>query len=259
MSCILFLRLRGTHAQLPQLPLLLHESSLLHGTRTRSTSVSTSLLLTLRSRYVAVSLYPALIPSQTDSIIRHALSEGSTAPRKPRARLIHIYAGKSLFIPFCPLSDPTVMRMLRLRSLDHFEGLQPNRWGIREVNPAEADTLEDGAAFSLALGQQRADERWQPRTRSTEDWTLSSFQGYSLTRWDSVLGTGGAITTATSWRPRRATPASLARVRHSQVGFSLKQDGDAAEADEQLLWHSARRYSQKEKSYRPKNGTSDPT
>lgn len=29
------------------------------------------------------------------------------------------------------------MRMLRLRSVAHFEGLKLNRWGIRELDPEE--------------------------------------------------------------------------------------------------------------------------
>ena len=36
------------------------------------------------------------------------------------------------------------MRMLRLKSLEHYEGLQTNRWGIRELDPAEVEGLEDG-------------------------------------------------------------------------------------------------------------------
>lgn len=36
------------------------------------------------------------------------------------------------------------MRMLRLQSVAHFENLRLNRWGIRELDPEEVDTLEDG-------------------------------------------------------------------------------------------------------------------
>ncbi|KAK4050368.1 hypothetical protein OIV83_003437 [Microbotryomycetes sp. JL201] len=51
--------------------------------------------------------------------------------------------GKALFVPFCPIEDPTVMRMLRLRSIQHFQGLKLNRWKIRELDPLEIDTLDD--------------------------------------------------------------------------------------------------------------------
>ncbi|KAK4052221.1 hypothetical protein OIO90_004443 [Microbotryomycetes sp. JL221] len=51
--------------------------------------------------------------------------------------------GKALFVPFCPIQDPTVMKMLRLKNLDHFKNLQLNRWSIRELNPSEVDTLDD--------------------------------------------------------------------------------------------------------------------
>lgn len=39
------------------------------------------------------------------------------------------------------------MRMLRLQSVAHFEKLALNRWGIRELNPEDVDTLEDGRLF----------------------------------------------------------------------------------------------------------------
>ncbi|KAM0793793.1 hypothetical protein ACM66B_001209 [Microbotryomycetes sp. NB124-2] len=51
--------------------------------------------------------------------------------------------GKALFVPFCPINEPTVMRMLRLRSVQHFQGLKLNRWQIRELDPLEIDTLDD--------------------------------------------------------------------------------------------------------------------
>lgn len=57
---------------------------------------------------------------QTDSLIRHALRDG-----------------KRIYVPFCPVEDKTVMRMVRLTDLDHFERLEANRWGIREVDPKE--------------------------------------------------------------------------------------------------------------------------
>ncbi|BGP12291.1 hypothetical protein JCM10213_000013 [Rhodosporidiobolus nylandii] len=62
----------------------------------------------------------------TDSLIRHALEND-----------------KRVYIPYCPVEDKTVMRMLRLRDEKHFEGLKENRWGIKEVDPAEVDSLED--------------------------------------------------------------------------------------------------------------------
>jgi len=44
-------------------------------------------------------------------------------------------------VPFCPVEDPTVMRMLRLRDEDHFASLPLNRWGIRELAPIEASDV----------------------------------------------------------------------------------------------------------------------
>ncbi|SCZ90472.1 BZ3500_MvSof-1268-A1-R1_Chr1-3g02011 [Microbotryum saponariae] len=63
--------------------------------------------------------------ASTDSIILDALSKG-----------------KRVFIPFCPLEQPTVMRMLRLKSVQHFESLQLNRWGIRELDPREVRVVD---------------------------------------------------------------------------------------------------------------------
>ncbi|GAA5878930.1 hypothetical protein JCM1840_000844 [Sporobolomyces johnsonii] len=63
---------------------------------------------------------------QTDPLIRHALA-----------------SGKHIYVPFCPIEDKTTMRMLRLKGVEHFEGLKENRWGIRELDPAEVDSLED--------------------------------------------------------------------------------------------------------------------
>lgn len=48
-----------------------------------------------------------------------------------------LLAGKRVYVPFCPVEDPTVMRMLRLRDEVHFSTLPLNRWGIRELAPAE--------------------------------------------------------------------------------------------------------------------------
>jgi hypothetical protein len=69
------------------------------------------------------------------------------------------------------------MRMVRLRDSSHFDGLRPNRWGIREVDPKEVspslvfqrgppftnslptalqvESLQDGE-FSLPLSSSRA-------------------------------------------------------------------------------------------------------
>ncbi|GAA5899321.1 5-formyltetrahydrofolate cyclo-ligase [Sporobolomyces salmoneus] len=63
---------------------------------------------------------------QTDQIIRHALAND-----------------KRVFVPYCPIEDKTTMKMLRLKGVDHFEGLKENRWGIRELDPKEVDSLED--------------------------------------------------------------------------------------------------------------------
>jgi len=57
---------------------------------------------------------------QTDQIIRHALAND-----------------KKVYIPYCPIEDKTTMRMLRLKGVEHFEGLKENRWGIRELDPSE--------------------------------------------------------------------------------------------------------------------------
>lgn len=43
------------------------------------------------------------------------------------------------------------MKMLKLKSLDHYESLRANRWGIREVDPAEADALEEAQRLDLIL------------------------------------------------------------------------------------------------------------
>jgi 5-formyltetrahydrofolate cyclo-ligase len=61
---------------------------------------------------------------QTDQIIRHALAND-----------------KKVYIPYCPIEDKTTMRMLRLKGVEHFEGLKENRWGIRELDPSEVSLL----------------------------------------------------------------------------------------------------------------------
>jgi 5-formyltetrahydrofolate cyclo-ligase len=61
---------------------------------------------------------------ETDQIIRHALAND-----------------KGVFIPYCPIEDKTTMKMLRLKGVEHFEGLKENRWGIRELDPSEVSQL----------------------------------------------------------------------------------------------------------------------
>ncbi|BGP52571.1 hypothetical protein JCM8202_004931 [Rhodotorula sphaerocarpa] len=76
----------------------------------------------------SISCYLSLPHSeiQTDALIRHALENG-----------------KRIYVPYCPKQDKTVMRMVRLNSLEHFQRLNVNRWGIREVDPDEVPSLED--------------------------------------------------------------------------------------------------------------------
>ncbi|GAA6041629.1 hypothetical protein JCM8097_007777 [Rhodosporidiobolus ruineniae] len=76
----------------------------------------------------SISCYLSLPHSevQTDSLIRHALAHN-----------------KRVYVPYCPVDDKTTMRMLRLRDLQHYEGLRENRWGIKEVDPDEVPSLED--------------------------------------------------------------------------------------------------------------------
>ncbi|KDE09800.1 hypothetical protein MVLG_00199 [Microbotryum lychnidis-dioicae p1A1 Lamole] len=80
----------------------------------------------LKADAVSCYLSTPVGEASTDSIILDALSKG-----------------KRVFIPFCPLEQPAVMRMLRLKSAQHFESLQLNRWGIRELDPQEVEALED--------------------------------------------------------------------------------------------------------------------
>lgn len=70
----------------------------------------------------SISCYLSLPHSevQTDSLIHDALAQG-----------------KHVYVPYCPVEDKTTMRMVRLRDTNHFDGLRPNRWGIREVDPNE--------------------------------------------------------------------------------------------------------------------------
>lgn len=110
----------------------------------------------------SISCYLSLPHSevQTDSLIHDALAKG-----------------KRVYVPYCPVEDKTTMRMVRLRDSSHFDGLRPNRWGIREVDPKEVspslvfqrgppftnslptalqvESLQDGE-FSLPLSSSRA-------------------------------------------------------------------------------------------------------
>lgn len=63
---------------------------------------------------------------QTDGIVKHALE-----------------SGKEVFIPYLhknpspsPDLPPRVMDMVRLKNLDDYESLKPDRWGIPSVDPA---------------------------------------------------------------------------------------------------------------------------
>lgn len=92
-----------------------------------------------RARSISCYLSTPSGEVNTDGIILDALNKGEQGLLVDGALLLLTYipAGKSLFIPFCPIDEPTVMRMLRLRSVAHFEGLKLNRWGIRELDPEE--------------------------------------------------------------------------------------------------------------------------
>ncbi|SGY34263.1 BQ5605_C002g01604 [Microbotryum silenes-dioicae] len=102
----------------------------------------------LKADAVSCYLSTPVGEARTDSIILDALSKGQSRPSEPgilhREKLrIYSNTGKRVFIPFCPLEQPAVMRMLRLKSAQHFESLQLNRWGIRELDPQEVEALED--------------------------------------------------------------------------------------------------------------------
>lgn len=69
---------------------------------------------------------------QTDAIVRHALA-----------------AGKQVFVPYLhksPLQTPDtparVMDMVHLRSVQDYEALQRDRWGIPSIDPATVDSRE---------------------------------------------------------------------------------------------------------------------
>lgn len=92
-----------------------------------------------RARNISCYLSTPMGEVNTDGIILDALNSGKQGYSNvlELSLLRDLPAGKSLFVPFCPIDEPTVMRMLRLRSVAHFEGLKLNRWGIRELDPEE--------------------------------------------------------------------------------------------------------------------------
>ncbi|KAI8220888.1 putative 5-formyltetrahydrofolate cyclo-ligase [Colletotrichum sp. SAR 10_99] len=78
---------------------------------------------------------------QTDDIVRHALS-----------------SGKQVYVPYLhksPFSSeetpPRVMDMVRLRDLQDYESLQPDKWGIPSIDPATIDQRQRvlGVAFDI--------------------------------------------------------------------------------------------------------------
>ncbi|GAA5827115.1 hypothetical protein JCM11251_001123 [Rhodosporidiobolus azoricus] len=87
------------------------------------------------ARSISVYLSTPVGEVQTDSLIRHAFSEG-----------------KRVYVPYCPMESKTEMRMLRLMDEAHFERLRENRWGIKEVDPSEVPSLEDADDPSVSPG-----------------------------------------------------------------------------------------------------------
>jgi len=47
-------------------------------------------------------------------------------------------------VPYCPPEDKTVMRMLRLSSIQEFSLLKLNSWGIRDPTDLSAEEALDG-------------------------------------------------------------------------------------------------------------------
>jgi 5-formyltetrahydrofolate cyclo-ligase len=83
---------------------------------------------------------------QTDAIVRHALS-----------------AGKAVYVPYLhrptipesPDSPPRVMDMVRLTSIDDYETLARDRWGIPSIDPStvhERDSILGSFDKPAALG-----------------------------------------------------------------------------------------------------------
>ncbi|GAA5917948.1 hypothetical protein JCM6882_004135 [Rhodosporidiobolus microsporus] len=87
------------------------------------------------ARSISVYLSTPVGEVQTDSLIRHAFAEG-----------------KRVYVPYCPIESKTEMRMLRLHDESHFERLRENRWGIKEVDPSEVESLEDADDPSVSPG-----------------------------------------------------------------------------------------------------------
>ncbi|KAM0752971.1 5-formyltetrahydrofolate cyclo-ligase, partial [Meredithblackwellia eburnea MCA 4105] len=79
-----------------------------------------------RAQNLSIYLSTSTSEIQTDDLVKESIARG-----------------KHVFIPYCPLSAPTVMKMLRLDSLAAFEGLKSNRWGIREHTDEEAKKCQD--------------------------------------------------------------------------------------------------------------------
>lgn len=70
---------------------------------------------------------------RTDEIVKHALSHG-----------------KDVFVPFTKIPEqPDTMKMLKLRSLQDFESLQPNAWKIPEHETAEG--MQEGVSITPSL------------------------------------------------------------------------------------------------------------
>ena len=110
----------------------------------------------------SVSVYLSTAHSEvhTDAIIRHALEHG-----------------KRIYVPYCPTEDKTTMRMLRLRDEHHLDHLATNRWGIREVDPAEvrrASLGEVSPPSALADPHLLLPPRRPTRSRTVRSPTSSS-------------------------------------------------------------------------------------
>ncbi|RKU46205.1 hypothetical protein DL546_001653 [Coniochaeta pulveracea] len=80
----------------------------------------------VEARRVSIFLSMSTGEIQTDGIVRHALE-----------------SGKEVFVPYLhrnPLPSPDlpvrVMDMVRLRDIEDYESLQPDRWGIPSIDPA---------------------------------------------------------------------------------------------------------------------------
>lgn len=132
----------------------------------------------LAARSISIYLSTPTSEIQTDLIIRRAFE-----------------MGKHLYVPFCPVGEREVMMMLRLESVDHFEGLGLNRWGIRDLDPTTVGMLEDGTSPSLThqgrsvlmfsecsgrLGEWRVGSHTCPRVGIRQD-------GIEIGTWEGLL------------------------------------------------------------------------